>query len=752
MGNMHEKMNVAAGEVSGGRRRFLRVGAAAGGGLLVSFLLPGCNRKENDRQEAPPEKAVGHAATAVSDVPPGLAPNAFIRIDREGIVTLIMHKVEMGQGTYTSIPMLIAEELGVDLAKVKLEHAPADNNLYSDPLLGGQVTGGSTSIRGAWKPLREAGATARAVLVEAAAQRWNAKAETLRVANGTVTDGAGKTLHYGELVEAAAKLEAPKTVALKDPGSFTLIGKKHARLDSPPKVDGTAQFGIDVKLPNMGIAAVSACPVIGGKLIASNDPKALAVPGVREVLKIGNAVAVVASNMWAAKQGLAALAPQWEAGANANVTTASIVADMVEKSKGKGAVATDKGNALKDLDGDAKDGRKIEAVYEAPFLAHATMEPMNCAVDLRADGCDLYCGTQVPSLAQGAAAKITGLPIEKVKVHNFYLGGGFGRRLEVDYVTQAVAFAKAQAKPGPVKFVWTREEDIQHDMYRPYYVDRIAARLDDKGRPQAWFHRVTGSSVMARFAPPAVKDGIDPDAVEGAADLQYTIPGLHVEYLRHEPPIPTAFWRGVGPTHNVFVVESFIDELAHAAKQDPVAYRRALLDKSPRLLGVLNLAAEKAGWGKPLKAVAGRKVGRGVSAQFAFGSYMVQIAEVSVGPEGDVTVHRVVCALDCGQPVNPDGIVAQMEGGIVFGLTAALWGEITLEGGRVVQSNFSDYRMMRMNEAPKVEVHIVASKDEPGGIGEPGTSGIAPALCNAIFAATGQRIRKLPVSASLKKA
>jgi isoquinoline 1-oxidoreductase beta subunit len=756
MGDMNENMkgNMSGkmGEVSGGRRRFLRVGAAAGGGLLVAFVLPGCNRKENDRQEAPPEKAVGHAATAVSQVAPGLAPNAFIRIDREGLVTLIMHKVEMGQGTYTSIPMLIAEELGVDLAKVKLEHAPADNNLYSDPLLGGQVTGGSTSIRGAWKPLREAGAAARAVLVEAAAQQWNVKADTLRVASGAVTNGAGKSLHYGELVDAAAKLEPPKTVALKDPGSYTLIGKNHARLDSPPKVDGSAQFGIDVKLPNMGIAAVAACPVIGGKLIASNDPKALAVPGVREVLKIGNAVAVVAGNMWAAKQGLAALAPQWDFGANANVTTASIVADMMEKSKAAGAVATDRGNALKDLEGEAKDGRKVEAVYEAPFLAHATMEPMNCAVDLRADGCDLYCGTQVPSLAQGAAAKITGLPVEKVKVHNFYLGGGFGRRLEVDYVTQAVAFAKAQARPGPVKFVWTREEDIQHDMYRPYYVDRIAARLDGKGMPQAWFHRVTGSSVMARFAPPAVKNGIDPDAVEGAADLQYSIPALHVEYLRHEPPIPTAFWRGVGPTHNVFVVESFIDELAHAAKQDPVAYRRALLDKSPRLLGVLNLAALKSGWGKPLKPVAGRKVGRGISAQFAFGSYMAQVAEVSVGPEGDVAVHRVVCALDCGQPVNPDGIVAQMEGGIVFGLTAALWGEITLDGGRVVQSNFSDYRVMRMNEAPKVEVHIVASKDEPGGIGEPGTSGIAPALCNAIFAATGQRIRKLPVSASLKKA
>ncbi|GGZ09422.1 molybdopterin cofactor-binding domain-containing protein [Pseudoduganella plicata] len=735
---------------SGARRRFLRVGAALGGGLLVGFVLPGCERKESDRKEAPPEKAVGQAATAASEAP-GLAPNAFIRIDRKGVVTLIMHKVEMGQGTYTSMPMLIAEELGVDLAKVKLEHAPADNNLYSDPLLGGQVTGGSTSVRGAWKPLREAGAAARMVLVQAAAQQWNVAADQLAVANGVVTHGAtNRSLHYGELVDAAAKLPAPKTVALKDPSTYKLIGKKHARLDSAGKVDGTAQFGIDAKLPNMLIATVAASPVVGGKLRAYDDKAALAVKGVREVLKLDNAIAIVADHMWAAKQGLAAAAPKWDDGEHGNLSTASIVTEMMNASRQKGAVAADKGDALKAL-GQAG-GRKLEAVYEMPFLAHATMEPMNCLVDLRADGCDLYCGTQVPSLAQGAAAKLTGLPLEKVRVHNFYLGGGFGRRLEVDYVTQAVALARTLARPVPVKFVWTREEDIQHDMYRPYYMDRLAAKLDDKGMPLAWFHRVTGSSVMARFAPPAVKNGVDPDAVEGAADLQYSIPGLHVEYMRHEPPLPTAFWRGVGPTHNVFVVESFMDELAHAAKQDPVAYRRALLDKSPRLLAVLNLAAEKAGWTTPMKPVAGRKVGKGVSAQFAFGSYMAQIAEVSVGPDGDVRVHRVVCALDCGQAINPDGIVAQMEGGIVFGLTAALWGEITLDKGRVVQSNFGDYRMMRMNETPTIEVHIVNSHDEPGGIGEPGTSGAAPALANAIFAATGQRLRKLPVSATLKKA
>ena len=733
--------------VSPSRRRFMQLGATAGGGLLFGFSLFGCS-KEDDRKEPPPEKAVGQASTEHSDTPPGLARDAFIRIDRTGLVTLVIHKVEMGQGTFTSMPMLLAEELGADLAKVKLEQAPANNELYADPLLGGQVTGGSTSVRGAWKPLREAGAMVRSVLVSAAAKNWDVDTADLQVVAGTVRHQAsGRSAHFGELVDAASKMELPKNVKLKDPEQFVLIGKAMKRLDSPAKVNGTAQFGIDARLPNMGIAAVAASPVTGGKLVALDEQKAMAVKGVRQVLRLEGAVAVVADHFWAAKQGLLAAAPRFDDGPNARVSLNGIVADMMKVSQGEGAVARNVGDALKALE--EKGGRRIDAVYELPFLAHATMEPINCTVDLRPDGCDLWVGTQVPALAQGAAAKTAGLPVEKVRVHNYYIGGGFGRRLEVDYVIQAVAFAKL-AK-GPIKFIWTREEDIQHDMYRPYYVDRLSARLDDKGRPAAWFHRVTGSSIMARFAPPAVKNGVDPDAVEGAADLQYTIPAMRVEYVRHEPPgVPTAFWRGVGPTHNVFVVESFIDELAQAAKQDPVVFRRALLEKSPRTLGVLNLAAEKAGWGKPLKPIAGRKVGRGVSTQFAFGSYMAQVAEVSVGPEGDVQVHRVVCAVDCGQAVNPDGIIAQMEGGIVFGASAALWNEITLANGRVQQSNFGDYRMMRIHEAPAVEVHIVNSRDEPGGIGEPGTAGIAPALTNAVFAATGKRIRKLPIGEQLK--
>ncbi len=733
--------------VSPSRRRFMQIGATAGGGLLFGFSLFGCS-KEDSRKEPPSEQAVGQASTEHSDTAPGLARDAFIRIDRTGLVTLIIHKVEMGQGTFTSMPMLLAEELGADLSKVKLEQAPANNELYADPLLGGQVTGGSTSVRGAWKPLREAGAMVRSVLVSAAAKQWDVDTADLQVVAGTVRHQAsGRSAHFGELVDAASKMELPKNVKLNDPEQFVLIGKAMKRLDSPAKVNGTAQFGIDARLPNMGIAAVAASPVTGGKLVAVDEQKAMAVKGVRQVLRLEGAVAVVADHFWAAKQGLAAAAPRFDDGPNAKVGLNGIVADMMKVSQGEGAVARNVGDALKALE--EKGGRRIDAVYELPFLAHATMEPINCTVDLRADGCDLWVGTQVPALAQGAAAKTAGLPVEKVKVHNYYIGGGFGRRLEVDYVIQAVAFAKL-AK-GPVKFIWTREEDIQHDMYRPYYVDRLSARLDDKGRPAAWFHRVTGSSIMARFAPPAVKDGVDPDAVEGAADLQYAIPAMRVEYVRHEPPgVPTAFWRGVGPTHNVFVVESFIDELAQAARQDPVVFRRALLEKSPRTLGVLNLAAEKAGWGKPLAPIAGRKVGRGISTQFAFGSYMAQVAEVSVGPDGDVQVHRVVCAVDCGQAVNPDGIIAQMEGGIVFGASAALWNEITLANGRVQQSNFGDYRMMRINEAPVVEVHIVNSREEPGGIGEPGTAGIAPALTNAVFAATGKRIRKLPIGEQLK--
>ncbi len=731
------------GESSTSRRRFLQ----GGGGLILAFALPGF-AAEQSRNKKPPEAAVGQATSAATQESSGLSPNAFIRIDQAGVVTLIIHKVEMGQGTFTALPMLIAEELEVDLDQVKLEQAPADNALYGDPLLGGQVTGGSTSIRGTWKPLRQAGATARTMLVSAAAQQWKVDPNTCTARKGVVThSGSNRSLKYGDLVDAAAKLPVPKDVALKEPKDFTLIGKAHKRLDSPDKVDGKARFGIDVRLPNMSVAAVAISPVLGGKLQSADERKAMAVKGVRQVVKLDNAVAVLGDHMWAAKQGLAALSPTWDEGKNASLTTETLVAGLRAASEKQGAVARNDGQATQVI-GTAP--RKIEAVYEMPYLAHATMEPVNCTVDLRDGMCELWVGTQVAALAQGTAAKITGLPLNKVRVHNHYLGGGFGRRLETDFIALAVQIAK-QAN-GPVKVVYSREDDIQHDMYRPYYLDRMSAGLDEKAMPIGWFHRITGSSIMARFAPAAVKNGIDGDAVEGAKDQPYAIPNVRVEYVRHESDVPTAFWRGVGATHNIWVVESFIDELAAAAKQDPFTYRQRLLQNQPRMRNVLELAANKAGWSKPMRPIEGRRVGRGIQVQFAFGSYMSQVAEISVGADGEVQVHRVVCAVDCGHVVNPDTVVAQIESGVIFGLSAALWGEITFDKGRVQQNNFTDYRVMRINEAPTIEVHIVKSSDAPGGIGEPGCSAIAPAVTNAIFAATGKRIRKLPLTATSLKA
>jgi isoquinoline 1-oxidoreductase beta subunit len=553
---------------------------------------------------------------------------------------------------------------------------------------------------------------------------------------------------YGALVDAAATLPVPATVALKSPSDFKLIGTPAKRLDTPAKVNGTAQYSIDVRIPGMRVATVATCPVFGGTLAGVDDSRARAIRGVHQVVRLDNAVAVVGAHMWAAKQGLAALSIRWNEGPYAQLGTAAIVRQLEVASQTPGVVARKTGDVAGAL---ASAASKVEAVYQLPFLAHATMEPANCTVHVRPDRCEVWVGTQVLSRAQAVAAQVAGLPLEKVRVHNHLLGGGFGRRLEVDYVAQAVAIAK-QVR-GPVKVVWSREEDIQHDVYRPYYYDRLAAGLDSGGKPIAWSHRVTGSSILARFAPSLSRNGLDFDAVEAAADLPYALPNVLVEYVRQEPageidswarsvgPLMTTWWRGVGPTHNVFVVESFIDELAAAAKQDPLEYRRRLLGESPRARRVLELAAAKAGWGQALPA--GR--GRGLSIQHAFGSYVAQVAEVAVSKEGDVRVERVVCAVDCGIVVNPDTVRAQMEGGIIFGITGALFGEITLKDGRVEQSNFHNYRTLRINEVPDIDVHLVESTETPGGIGEPGTSAAAPAVCNAIFAATGKRVRKLPV-------
>ena len=644
------------------------------------------------------------------------------------------------------MPMLIAEELEVDLAQVHVEHAPPNDKLYGNPALGFQVTGASTSVRAYWEPLRRAGAVARTMLIAAAADTWNVNASVCRADKGEVIHvPTGRKLGYGALADKAATMAVPENVTLKEPRDFRLIGTPAKRLDTPEKVNGKAEYGIDVKIPGMKIATVAACPVIGGKLARVDDSKARAVRGVRQIVRLDDAVAVVADHMGAAKKGLAALDITWDAGANAEFSTADLVAQLDEASKRPGAIAKQEGDVAKAM---ASAASTFEAVYHQPLLAHATLEPMNCTVHVRPDACEVWVGTQVLTRAQAVAAEAAGLPLDKVQVHNHLLGGGFGRRLDVDGVGQAVRIAKQV--DGPVKVVWTREEDTQHDVYRPYYYDRLAAGLDRDGMPVAFSHRVTGSSILARWFPPAFQNGLDSDAVEGAAG-PYDFPNVLIDYVRQEPPagLTTGWWRGVGSTHNSFMVEGFIDELAAAAKKDPVAYRRALLGKAPRARGVLDLAAEKAGWNKPMPA--GK--GRGISLIFGFGTYVAQVAEVAVGKDGRVRVERVVCAIDCGRIVNPDTVRAQAEGGAIFGITAALYGEITLKRGRVAQANFDTYQMLRIDEAPAIEVHLVDSAEAPGGMGEPATACIAPAIVNAVFNATGKRLRKLPIdSAQLRSA
>ena len=553
----------------------------------------------------------------------------------------------------------------------------------------------------------------------------------------------GRSIKYGELAADTARIPVPESVVLKRPEDFKLIGTSAKRLDTPAKVNGSAVFGIDARPPGVKIATLAQSPVFGGRVKSLDDAAAKAVNGVRQIVRLDDAVAVVADHMGAAKKGLAALVIEWDDGPHAKLTTEEIASALEKATLNSGPVAQNIGDVDKAM---ASAAAKVEAIYEVPFLAHAAMEPMNCTVHVRDDDCEVWVGTQVVARAQAAAAKAAGLPLEKVVVHNHLIGGGFGRRLEIDGVARAVEIAKHV--DGPVKVVWTREEDVQHDMYRPYWFDRMSAGLDEKGMPAAWNHRFAGSSIMARWLPPAFNNGLDPDSTDGAIDLAYNLPNLRVEYLRVEPPgIPTAFWRSVGPSHNVFVIESFIDELAAAAKQDAVAYRRALLDKSPRAKAVLELAAEKAGWGQPLPD----RVGRGVSVQNTFRTYMAQVAEVEVAKDGSVRVRRVVCAVDCGIVVNPNIVQAQIEGAIIFGITAALYGAITLKDGRVEQANFDTYQMLRINEAPAIEVHIVQSSEPPGGMGEPGTSAIVPAVANAIFAATGKRLRKMPVDTNALK-
>jgi isoquinoline 1-oxidoreductase beta subunit len=706
-------------------RRALLAGGLAGG-FLLAFHLP--VRAVNEPVQSP-------------DVTDGkFAPNAFIRIDVVGHTTLVMPQVEMGQGVYTAVAMILAEELDADFSKVTLQHAPPNDKLYGNPTFGIQVTGNSNSIRAFWKPLREAGAGARAMLVQAAAREWQVEPASCKTSNGQVTHTeSGRKLSYGALAAAASSQTPPNDVAVKDPKDFVLIGKPLKRFDTPDKVNGKAVYGIDAMLPGMKFATLAACPVFGGKVGKVDDSAAKKIPGVQKIVVLDDMLAVVGDHMWAAKKGLDALVVDWDEGPNARFSSKDIWQDLRAASEKDGAVAKSTGDIAKGL----ATGERLDASYELPFLAHATMEPLSATVHLKSDSCEIWTGTQIMTRVQSEAAKAAGLPIEKVTVNNHLLGGGFGRKLEPDMVIAAVRIAKQVN--GPVKVVWTREQDIQHDIYRPVYRDTIAATLSD-GKIVGWKYKVAGSAILARWLPPAFQNGIDIDAVDSAVDMPYDIPNFHVEYVRAEPPaVPTGFWRGVGPNNNVFAIECFMDELARKAGKDPIDFRRAMLGKNPRLLAALNLVAEKSNWGQPLPA----RVGRGISVQPSFGSFIATIVEAEVDEQGEVHLRRVTSAVDTGIAVNPDTIVAQLEGGLIFGLTAALYGEITIDKGRVQQSNFNDYRMLRIDQAPKIEVHVIKSGEAPGGIGETGVTAGPPALRNAIFAATGVAVRRLPIDRSL---
>jgi isoquinoline 1-oxidoreductase beta subunit len=707
------------------RRGFLKTSALAGGGLVLGLHLPHLG----GRAQAAQEKKT-------------FAPNAFVRVGSDESVTVVVNHSEMGQGVYTGLAMLVAEELDADWSKVRAEAAPVDP-AYNHTMFGIQVTGGSTSTWTEWERLRKAGAAARAMLIAAAAETWKVEPAGCRAENGQVLQTDSKRqLSYGQLAERASRLTPPKDVTLKDPKDFKLIGKATKRLDTPDKTNGQAVFGLDVKLPGMLTAMVARSPVFGGKVKSFKADKAKAVPGVRHVVEIERGVAVVADGFWPARRGREALEITWDEGPLATLDSGEQRRQYAELAKQAGAVARKEGDAAAAL---GRAARKLEAAYEMPYLAHAPMEPLNCVADVRADGCDVWTGTQFQTVDRDLAAKDAGLKPEQVRVHTTLLGGGFGRRAATDshFVREAVQVSRAVK--APVKVVWTREDDIRGGYYRPSAYHSLAAGLGADGNPVAWQHRIVCQSFIAGspFEAAIIKDGVDETSVEGAKDIPYDIPNLLVEWKYVRGGVPTLWWRSVGHSHNGFAVESFLDELAHAAGKDPYEYRRALLSKKPRHKRALELAAEKAGWGKPLPE--GR--GRGLAVHESFGSFVAQVAEVTVSKEGKPRVHRVVCAIDCGPVVNPDGVRAQMESGVVFGLTAALYGEITFEKGRVKQRNFHDYPMLRMNEMPVVEAHIVPSTDKMGGVGETGVPPIAPAVANAIFAVTGKRIRRLPIRA-----
>ncbi len=699
------------------RRNFLKTSLAGATGLIVGFYLPG--RREVLAAEATPAIL-----------------NAFVNVSPENVVTILIAKSEMGQGVITSLSMLAAEELECDWKRIRFEFAPAAT-VYFDPAFHMQGTGGSQTIHSGWIPMRQAGATAREMLIAAAAQKWGVDASECHAELGDVIHTSSKRrLTYGSLAEAAAKIPPPTDVKLKDPSQFKVIGKPIKRLDTADKGNGKAGFGIDARRPGMLHAAVLRCPVFGGKVATFDATKAKTMPGVKDVIQISTGIAVVADNTWNALQARNAVVVTWDEGPTAAMSSDSIWKMYAAATEAPGVVAKKVGDADSAMPGAAQ---KVEAVYQAPFAAHCTMEPMNCTADVREDRVDIWAPTQFQTPAQGIAAKIAGVKPEQSFVHTTYLGGGFGRRGWSDFVTDACETSKAMK--APVQVTWSREDDMQHDYYRPASYVKLAAGLGADGNPVAFTARVACDSINSWFFPGSVKNGMDQSSVEGLSDMPYDVPNILVDYKMTTPGIPTGFWRSVGASQNGFFEESFVDELAAAAKKDPYEYRKALLSKQPRHLGVLNLAAEKAGWGKPLP----KGVFRGIAVVEAFDTYVAEVAEVSIGKDGTVKVHRVVCAVDCGQPVNPHIIEQQAVGGVVFGLTQTLKNEITIDKGRVVQANFDSYDMLRMNEMPKVEVYIVPSTEVPRGMGEPAVPPVAPAVCNAIFAATGKRIRKIPV-------
>ncbi|HEX5437972.1 MAG TPA: xanthine dehydrogenase family protein molybdopterin-binding subunit [Gemmatimonadaceae bacterium] len=712
------------------RRDFLKTGATIGAGLTIAFYLPS-RLTALAFGETPSDAGV-------------FAPNGWVHIGTDGVVTLTVDKSEMGQGVNTALPMLIAEELDVDFDNVRAGATPVNPAGWARRM----GTGGSSSVRGSYDMLRKVGATARAMLVAAAAQQWGVDASGCRTEHGAVIHTATKrTLAYGQLAQRAATLPVPSDPPLKDPKDFRLLGTPVPRTDTPLKVNGTAQFGIDTRRPGMLYASIERSPAFGGTVKHVDDSRAKGMPGVRRVVTIGqtpderkvgrtqNGVAVVADHYWQAYTARRALHVEWNPGPNGSLDSAGIHAQLAELAEKPGVQARKEGDAEAAMTGAA---RTVKAVYEVPYLAHATMEPMNCTADVRPDGCDVWAPTQGQSGTQRAAAAITGLPVEKVRVHTTFLGGGFGRRSETDFVSEAVRLSKELG--APVQVIFSREDDVRYDFYRPTTYNRFAAALDAGGNPVAWTHRIVGPSIaVSKGRHP--RNGIDGSLVEGAANVPYGIPNILVEQTIADLPIPLGYWRSVGNSHNSFVTEAFFDEMAHAAGKDPYELRRALLRDQPRHLRVLDLAAEKAGWGKRLPE--GRS--RGIAVAEAFGSYVAEVAEISLARDGKPTVHRVVCAVDCGPIVNPNTIEAQMAGGIVYGLSAALYGEITIDHGGVRQGNFDGYPVVRMNEMPAVEVHIVRSTDKQGGIGEPGVPPIAPAVTNAILAATGTPVRQLPI-------